>query len=380
MNNTILITCAKGMSAYLQEELRVLGFPVDKAFETALEIRGTYADTLKLNLWLRTAHRVMYLIHECVARDADALHAKLFSYAWEELLHADGYICVTSTVENESIRDPRFANLRVKDAIVDRLLQKSGRRPNSGPERSDAVIHLHWVNEKARIFVDTSGESLNRRGYRLISLRAPMMETLAAGCVLAGPWRGQGNFISPMCGSGTLAIEAALIGLNRAPGSLRKNFGFMHIKGYREDEWKKMKADAKAAEHPLVGKIIATDISPKAIEAARENAKNAGVEQSIEFSVCDFRETPVPAGGGVIIFNPEYGERLGDVAKLEPTYKAIGDFLKQKCSGYNGYVFTGNLSLAKRIGLRSSRRLVMYNSQIECRLLEFELYEGTRNP
>jgi putative N6-adenine-specific DNA methylase len=205
-----------------------------------------------------------------------------------------------------------------------------------------------------------------------------MQETLAAGVVLATGWVGDGNFINPMCGSGTLAIEAALTGLNRAPGLLRSNFGFMHLKSFQESRWNDLREQTRQGSRKAIpGRIIATDISRDAIEAAKKNATTAGVEHLIEFRVCDYTETPLP-GNGILVINPPYGERMGEIAKLEELYKGIGDFLKQKCRGYAGYVFTGNPSLAKKVSLKPKRSIPFYNSGIECRLLEYELYEGTR--
>jgi putative N6-adenine-specific DNA methylase len=213
----------------------------------------------------------------------------------------------------------------------------------------------------------------------MIPLKAPMQETLAAGVVLATGWEGKGNFINPMCGSGTLAIEAALIALERAPGLLRSNYGFMHLKEFDEFSWKALRRKTRAeAKERLNRRIIATDISQQAVEAAKKNAMTAGVERLIEFGVCHFSETPVPDGGGVVILNPEYGERLGEVEELKKTYREIGDFFKKKCNGYSGYIFTGNLDLAKKVGLRTKRRIPFFNGPIECRLLEYDLYEGSR--
>jgi putative N6-adenine-specific DNA methylase len=206
-----------------------------------------------------------------------------------------------------------------------------------------------------------------------------MQETLAAAVVLASGWDGRGSFVNPMCGSGTLAIEAALIALHKAPGLLRSNFGFMHLKGYNESPWEALRRGARMeTRRSLDGRIIATDISPEAVRAARKNAKTAGVDHLIDFSVCDYSETGVPGGGGVVMVNPEYGERLGKVRELEIIYKGVGDFFKQKCKGYMGYIFTGNLELAKKVGLRTKRRIPFFNSNIECRLLEYDLYEGSR--
>jgi putative N6-adenine-specific DNA methylase len=182
-----------------------------------------------------------------------------------------------------------------------------------------------------------------------------------------------------MCGSGTLAIEAAFIALNRAPGLQRINYGFMHIKGFNEQLWNDLRAQAKKeAEKTLHCRIVATDISREAVDAARRNAATAGVEHLIEFAVCDYSETTVPDGGGIIILNPEYGDRMGRINELESVYAGIGDFFKQKCRGYTGYIFTGNTDLAKKVGLRAKRRIPFFNGRIECRLLAYELYEGSR--
>ncbi len=385
--NRILITCAKGIPHYLREELLLLGFPVIDETIAGIATEGTIDDTLRLNLLLRTAHRVLFLIREFSAPDADALYRAVSEIAWEEYIAPDGYVCVTSSVDNPTIRDSRFANVKCKDAIVDRIKDKCGRRPDSGPDQNRAVVNLYWKDSRCSLYIDTSGEPLSRRGYRKIPLTAPMQETLAAAVIQATSWTsvrvsGQnrsGHFINPMCGSGTLAIEAALIGLNRAPGLLRNNFGFMHIRGFNESVWDDLRLQAKkAAKKALDCRIIATDSRREAVEAARKNAATAGVGHLIEFAVCDYSETPVPAPGGIVILNPEYGERMGKIRELESVYKGIGDFFKQKCRGYSGYLFTGNLDLAKKVGLRAKRRIKFFNSRIECRLLEYELYEGSR--
>lgn len=377
----VIVTCSRGAGTVLEAELRELGFTARALEETALQLTGTLADTLKLNLHLRSAQRVLLELWSGHVTTADGLHAALVKLPWEDLVYPDGYLSITTSVDMPSIRDPRFAALKVKDAVVDRLNQVCGQRPNSGPDRTGVVLHLHWFEGRAGLYVDTSGESLSRRGYRLHPGKAPMNEALAATCLLHSPWRGSGPLVNPMCGSGTLAIEGALLALRRAPGSLRKNFGFMHLKPYREEAWKELKRAAKTAELPRPpARIIATDISPAMIEAARKNAEAAGVAEFIEFAVCDYAATEVPPDPGLLIVNPEYGERLGDTAHLEPVYRGLGDFFKKKGLGYWGYIFTGNLPLARVIGLRSSRRLTLYNANIECRLLEFELYPGTRDP
>jgi len=375
----IVITCAKGISSYLKEEVLELGFPILSEEISSIGTEGTLEDTLKLNLFLRTGQRVLFLLSEFKARNPEELYKKIFGIPWEDYLSEDSYLCVTSTVDTETIRDSRFANVKCKDAIVDRFHQRIGKRPDSGPERNGVVVHLYWKADRCLVYFDTSGEPLSKRGYRKIPLEAPMQETLAAAVVLSTEWKGDGNFVNPMCGSGTLAIEATLIALGRAPGLLRDHFGFMHLKGFNESLWREIRGRArKTAKRSFDGKIIATDLHRDAVQAAKQNAATAGVDHMIEFGICDYSETPIPEGAGIVMLNPPYGERLGDKKGLEGIYKGMGDFFKKKCEGYEGYIFTGNFDLAKKVGLRTKRRVPFFNGAIECRLLEYELYKGSR--
>ncbi len=375
----IVITCAKGVPPFLKEEISSLGLPVRSESIAGVETEGTMEDAMRLNLFLRTGQRVLLFLRKLEAKNADELYAGISRMEWEDYVSPEEYLCVTSAVDNPTIRDFRFANLKCKDAIVDRIKKKVGRRPDSGSERTGAVVDLYWKGNLCLVYLDTSGEPLYRRGYRKVPLHAPMQETLAAAVIQTTGWKGRGNFVNPMCGSGTLAVEAALAALDIAPGLLRKNFGFMHLKGFNRSSWNKMLQEARARmKRSFQGKLVATDIDLKAIRASRQNAAAAGVDHLIEFSVGDYAETPVPEGHGVVILNPEYGERMGTVEKLKEIYRGIGDFFKKKCQGYTGYIFTGNLDLAKKVGLKAKRKLPFFSSNIECRLLEYDLYEGSR--
>jgi putative N6-adenine-specific DNA methylase len=375
----IIITCNKRLSTYLQQEVEDLGFKPTRVFQTGVELLGTVTDCIALNLNLRCASQVLYLIKNFVAADPQELYDNLVEIEWEKLIDFTGYFSVSSNVNNEHIRTPLFANVKVKDAIADRIKSIKGIRPNSGAEVNKTLIHLYWQDSEADIFLDTSGETLAKHSYRKIPGKAPMLEALAAATIMATNWDKKSTFINPMCGSGTLAIEAALLATDKCPGLFRMNYAFMHILGYDEtvffSERRKLKDKAKKETG---FKIIATDISDDAVDIAQKNAKTAGVEHLIDFSVCDFADTPVPEEPGIIMFNPEYGERLGVHTKLEITYKWIGDFLKKDCRGYRGYVFTGNPDLAKKIGLHAARKIEFYNGKLDCRLLEYELYEGSK--
>jgi 23S rRNA G2445 N2-methylase RlmL len=376
----IIVTCSNRLSIYLQQEIINLGFTPLRIFKTGVELLGTMQDCIKLNLNLRCASQVLFSIKEFRAVNADDVYNVALDVEWENIIPAEGYFSISSNVSNETITNNLFANVKLKDAIADRFRDKTGERPDSGSTLNGVVIHLYWKEEAAEIFIDTSGETLSKHGYRKIPGKAPMLESLAAGVIYATNWNKETPFINPMCGSGTIAIEAALMATNRVPGLYRSNYSFMHLQGFTkemyENEFEKIQAQV---EENATLKITVSDISEDAINVAKVNAGMAGVEDMLTYEVCDFQETVLPeVAGSIIIFNPEYGDRLGEEIELEETYALMGDFMKKKCKGYTGYIFTGNLELAKKIGLKPKRRIEFFTSKIDCRLLEYELYAGSR--
>jgi 23S rRNA G2445 N2-methylase RlmL len=380
ITSRIIVTCSKRIAPWLQQEIAELGYTDTRVFATGVELQGTMADCITLNLNLRCASQVLFSIKEFRADNAEDVYKALVDFPWEDVLRQEAYFSITSNVNNDTIDNSLYVNVKIKDAIADRFRNKTGERPNSGPEGDQAVINLFWKDDYAELFVDTSGQTLSKHGYRKIPGKAPMMESLAAATLLATKWDRKSPFINPMCGSGTVAIEAAMLATNRRPGLYRTNYSFMHFAGYTEDMYE---AAYKKLEQQVVDapdlQIIATDISEDAIYVSKVNAGIAGVEELISFAVCDFQETVIPENeNGVVYFNPEYGDRLGEAVALQETYSLLGDFLKKKCKGYTGYIFTGNLELAKKIGLKPSKRLEFYTSKIDCRLLEYELYGGSR--
>lgn len=378
----VIVTCSKRVAPFLQQEVNALGFANSKVFPTGVELQASMNDCVRLNLNLRCASQVLYSLKEFPANHPEDVYKVLLQMPWENLLSNDSYFSITSNVDDPSVNNSLYANVKVKDAIVDRMRNKTGGRPNSGSTLEGTVIHLFWRHGNAEIFIDTSGETLAKHGFRKIPGKAPMLESLAAATLLATKWDRRSTFVNPMCGSATLAIEAALLATNRHPGLLRDNYSFMHVKGFDDSFYEKEKTNLEEKIIDVPGlKIIATDISEDAINISKINAGAAGVEKYIEFEKCSFEETEVPdVNKGIVYLNPEYGERMGVEEELESTYAAIGDFFKKKCKGYTGYIFTGNLDLAKKIGLKPKRRIEFYTGKIDCRLLEYELYEGTRKP
>ena len=383
--NTILITSSEGLVDYVRREVEDLGYQSGKCHKTGLEVEGDLYDTMRLNLYLRTAHNVLFLLKQFKCDGPDELYRNVRNLSWENIISPQEYVSVVGKVNTTLVGNSMYANLKVKDAIVDRIADKTGSRPDSGKDKNNVVVQFYWKDNHCWIYLNTSGQKLSDRSYRKIPHKAPLRESLAAAIIIATGYDGSEPLICPMCGSGTLAIEAALIASRRPPGLLRSNFGFMHVKYFDEPGWRKMRSEALKISKMRGGKadfkparIIATDIDAEAVEAARKNAMTAGVSHLIDFDVCDFADTAIPPGAGTIVMNPEYGLRLGEIEKLQNVYKRIGDFFKQKCSGYTGYIFTGNPALAKKVGLRTSRRFEFYNANIECRLLKYELYAGTK--
>lgn len=379
VNSKILVTCPSRFAPYLKEEIEHLKYPVLSESDTYIETSGTLNDCMVFNLSIRAGHHVLYLINEFNAASLDDLYSGFKKIEWDKYFDVSAYVSFNSVVSNPEVNDSRFPNLKAKDAMADYFRDNYGKRPDTGSEKKGIIIFFYWIDQKCSVYLDTSGAPLSKRNYRKLPYKAPLQETLSASIILATGWKGESNFVNPMCGSGTLAIEAALIAQDKAPGLLRNNFAFIHFKDFNSENWndirKKIKSTSRSKSEI---KIIASDISPEAIAAAKQNAKTAGVDHLIEFHVCDFAETEIPEGNGVVVLNPEYGERLGNIKNLEITYKRIGDFLKSKCAGYMGYIFTGNFDLAKKIGLRSKRRIPFFNGKIDCRLLEFELYAGSK--
>jgi len=378
-NFNITVTTLAGLEEVLAEELRALDMDYIKIGVRAVTCSGTMRQMYEANLWCRTAIRVLKPIRTFKARDEQDLYEQVQKIKWSDYLDVKQTFAINAAVSHSTFEHSLFVAQLTKDAIVDQFRKATGERPSVDLNRPDLRLNLHMHENMVTLSLDSSGDSLHRRGYRLQTNVAPLNEVLAAGIVALSGWDKKSTFIDPMCGSGTLLIEAAMMAQNIAPGLYRRDgYGFEKWKDYDEKLFEMLwtTAEAKAKDAPQAA-ILGHDIDPDYITAARNNIENAGLADVIEVGEADFFKSEAPATPGVIVMNPPYNERIqsDDINLL---YKNIGDTLKTSYQGYDAYILTGNLEAAKSIGLRVSRRIPLYNGPIDCRLLKYELYRGSR--
>jgi 23S rRNA G2445 N2-methylase RlmL len=373
------VTCAPGLSAPLEAELIELGLPVEHRDHTGVELKCTMAQAMSVLLHSRIAFHVLQRFGDLWAKDADGLYEGASKLPWERVIPVDGYVCVTSVVDNPTIRNSMFANVRLKDAIVDRIAQQFGRRPDAGSRTDRAVIHLYWKHDEARVWLNLSGRKLSDRGYRRMPGLAPLRESIVAAMLRETGYDGSKPLVVPLCGSGTIAIEAALIATGRAPGLLRTNMGIEHLLTFDEPAWGRARLAAKKTRvKQITAPIIVSDIDQSLVEAARSNAVTAGVDTLLSFHCCDFADTPLPEQPGTIILHGEYGERLDSSGDLVAEYRRMGDFLKQRCAGWDAWVFTDR-TLVGEVGLKATNRTPYRNGEVDCRFAHYEVFAGGAN-
>jgi 23S rRNA (guanine2445-N2)-methyltransferase / 23S rRNA (guanine2069-N7)-methyltransferase len=377
-------TCPKGIESLLAEELRGLGAEGIKETRAGVAFTGTLATAYRACLWSRLASRILLTLARFPAASAEALYAGVQQIRWGEHLDANGTLAVDFSGTGSGITHSRFGALKVKDAVVDQLRDEFGARPSVDTERPDVRINVYLYRDEASLSLDLAGESLHRRGYRSEAVEAPLKENLAAAILLRANWpaiaRQGGAFVDLMCGSGTLPIEAALIAGDIAPGLTRDYYGFLRWKQHDAALWDGLIAEAETRRTAGLARlppIRGYDHEARAVRYARENVGGAGLSEHIvitrrELSAC----APEDGPPGLIVVNPPYGERIGEVSELPALYAELGTQLKTCFSGWHAAVFTGNPELGKHMGLRAQRYHTLFNGAIECRLLHFEITEG----
>ena len=380
-NMRFFATAAKGTESIVATELAAIGARKVRSTVGGVHFDGGLETLYRANLWLRTANRVLMPIAEFTCPTPEALYENARNVRWRDWMTVDSTFAVDCNCRDSRISHSHYAALKVKDAIVDEFRDSMGRRPNVDRHRPAFQINAHIAKDHCTLSLDASGDRLHLRGYRRQATEAPLRETLAAAVVGLVEWDNEGMFIDPMCGSGTIVIEAAFKAMNYAPGLLRCGdtgrigFGFQRWRNFDRKLWGRLIDEARAGvREKIPGRILGYDISRPAIRIASENAKSAGLERHVRFMRGDALKLSPRGHRGVIVCNLPYGERTGGEEELQSLYSGFGDVLKQRCAGYTAYLFTGNLQLAKWIGLRTAKRFTLYNGPIECRLLKYELF------
>ncbi len=370
---------AFGLEEILAGELGGIGAEDIKILNRAVSFNGSRETMYRANLELRTALRILKPIYSFRVRDENELYRETKNFNWEEYLNPNTTFAINSAVHSDHFNHENYVALKVKDAIVDQLRTVYGSRPDVELVDPDLRLHVHISDEECSISLDSSGNSLHKRGYRIGQGLAPINEVLAAGMILLSGWTGETNFVDPMCGSGTLLMEAATIAYNIAPGIKRNDFGFMKWKDFDENLWKKLVDDAKNRERDFQYKILGFDESPKAIKIAKDNIKNAELGWKILLKAKKLEDltSEFLTDGGIVMINPPYGERLSDV-DAEKLYKSIGDALKQNFDGFSVWIISSNKTALKHIGLRTSKKLTLYNGSLECKYHNYQIYKGSR--
>lgn len=365
-------TCARGLEPLLAEELRGLSAEGVEPGRGGVQFRGDRSLLYRANLCLRTAVRVLQQLIAAEVRTPDDLYDAVRTVDWSEHMTPDHTLAVDANVRDSQITHSQYAARRVKDAICDQFRDRCGRRPSVDAERPMVGLNLHIYKNRASLSLDSSGDSLHKRGYRPIQSIAPLNEALAAGLILQTGWRGERPFADPMCGGGTLCIEAAWIAMHRPPGLTRKHFGFMGWMDYDVGLFAGIRDElrgqvAKAPPAPIIG----ADQRRDALELALGNAKAAGVGNVIAFSNMPLHEWQPQGSPGMLICNPPYGERIGDESQLRGLYRQMGQVFRERCAGWHVWVFTGNDDLAREIDIAPAASFPFFNGKLPCQLLRY---------
>ena len=375
----------KGLEEVLAQELTELGANDVLIERRAVSFMGDKALLYRANHCLRTAIRILVEIAKPQrleiskkTKPEDALYEAIKAIDWSRYMTADTTFAIDATVYSETFRNSRFVTYRVKDAVADYWQEKAGKRPNVKVSDPDLLINVHIANETVTVSLDSSGESLHKRGYRVATTEAPINEVLAAGMLLIAGWKGGSDFYDPMCGSGTIPIEAALIARNIAPGVFRKSFAFEKWLDFDAELWSDIYND-DSHEREFAHKIYGSDASFYAIQQATKNVKSAGVAKDVELRQIRMEELRVQTSNPLVMINPPYGERLASNKDMEDLYGKIGTALKHQFTGATAWIISSNDAAMKSIGLKPSKKMRLLNGELDCQFNKYDLFAGKRN-
>lgn len=372
--------CPRGLESVLAQELTGLGAEQVKPTDGGVAFAGSPSMMMRANLHSRIASRILWKLAEKPYRHEDDIYRLARDLDWQDLFGVENTIKVNVSAVKSPLRSLEFVGLKVKDGLCDRFRLKSGARPSVDTREPDMRIHLFLTEQMATLYLDTSGEALFKRGYRQEAGEAPLRENLAAGILALTGWTPEQTLYDPMCGSGTFLIEAAMLARRIAPG-LRRSFSFQQFKTYSAVEWEKLRAEAQAQMNESAFMIHGSDVSSTALIHARNNLEAAGVAEAVTLKQLNVLDAKPMTESGLWVCNPPYGVRLDEKERLAGFYPQWGDVLKQRFAGWQAYFFTGDMDLAKKIGLKASKRTVLFNGALECRLFEYVMRAGSmRNP
>lgn len=375
-NRIFLAKTISGLEEVLERELRSLGATDTRILTRAVEFRGNICLLYKVNYCSFTALRFLVPVEEFEIAGQDDLYARLREMSWEDWLDPSGTLAVDAVISDSVFTNSLFVAQRSKDAVADRLREKFGTRPSVDLQDPSLRISIHLRGNACTVSLDSSGNTLHKRGYRKRAGEAPLSEVLAAGLIRLSGWDPSVPLYDPMCGSGTIPIEAALMATRTPAGFFRKDFGFMKWKNFDQDLWDKVKKEADEQIIPAESKIRGADSSLRAIDGALMNLRYSGTGSLITLQKSGFHTTKPPYEKGMIIMNPPYDERL----KLDDSvafYRSIGDTLKKLYGGYQAWIISADLEAMKFIGLKPSKKIKIYNGPLECRFMGYDLFKGT---
>jgi len=377
--------CPRGLESVLADELRGLGADEVAASEGGVAFAGALDLAYRANLESRLASRILWRVGDSAYRNERDIYESAYALDWPRWFRAERTLRVDVAATRSPLKSLEFATLRIKDAVCDRHRAVSGARPSVSKERPDVRVHAYLTSDRAMFYLDTSGEPLFKRGYRRERAVAPLRENLAAGLLRIAGWNPGSALLDPLCGSGTIAIEAALIALDVAPG-LKRTFGFQKLGWYDGPTWQRIKQAAQRRMKPVAfASVYASDADAGAIARCRANLAAAGIEAAVVVEPADVLARAAPVASGTVVTNPPYGVRLTETGQENPEpsnalaafYPKLGDALKRRFTGWTAYLLSGDPRLPKLIGLKASRRVPLYNGALECRLYEYRIVAGS---
>ncbi len=373
---SLIAKTSSGLESVLAEELALLGAEGIEELTRAVSFTADTRLMYKANYHLRTALRILKPLIQFRAKDEDKLYDHVRQFDWSQLLSVDKTFAIDAVVSGKYFTHSQYIALKTKDAIADQFRDRFGKRPSVNVANPDLRINLHIQGDICNLLLDSSGESLHKRGYRVVVDKAPVNEVLAAGLVLLSGWRGETHFVDSMCGSGTIPIEAAMIAGNIPGGYYRDWFGFQRWADFDKELWNSILEEASDQMRDIEVEIIGSDRSAKAIDIARENVRKARLHKDIQLFRKPMEQFLPPVGDGVLLINPPYGERLEE-ENINQLYTLIGNTLKHKYKGYKAWVISSDFHALKLIGLKPSRKIPVFNGPLDCRFVCFDIFEGS---